>query len=91
MIKNLEKNLTPDLDRLSNNSDNKEKNLTISCINKLEPIDLIAIIIIIAGLILKLKGADGTVSLLLSSIAFYYFGKKTGVLPIKESEKKNKE
>jgi len=38
--------------------------------------DIVALVIIIGGIILKLKGADGTVGLLLTTVAFYYFGKK---------------
>ena len=39
-------------------------------------IDVIAIITIVGGIIMKCYGADGTVSLLLTTIVFYYFGKK---------------
>jgi hypothetical protein len=43
---------------------------------KFEPADCIAIIIIIGSMGLKFSGADGVVSILLTSVAFYYFGKK---------------
>ena len=43
---------------------------------KLEPIDLIAIIVLVGGLYLKLKGCDGVVGSLITAIVFYYFGKK---------------
>jgi len=45
-------------------------------LNKFTPPDLIAIIVIIGGLILKLKGADGIVGSMLLGVCFYYFGKK---------------
>ena len=43
---------------------------------KLQPADIIALVVIVGGLGLKFAGADGTVGLLLTSICFYYFGKK---------------
>jgi hypothetical protein len=46
-----------------------------------EPIDFIALIILVGGAYLKLHGADGTVSLLLVFVATYYFGKKASNLP----------
>ena len=45
------------------------------CLEKFIPADIIAIIIIIGSLLLKLKGFDGTVSMILIGICFYYFGK----------------
>ncbi len=44
-------------------------------LEKCGPADLIAIIVIIGALILKFKNIDGTVSLILVGICFYYFGK----------------
>ena len=44
---------------------------------KMEPADLIACIVIIGGFALKFTGADGLVGALLTSICFYYFGKKS--------------
>jgi len=44
--------------------------------SKIEPIDIISMIIIIGGLILKFCGADGIVTFLLTSVVFYYYGKK---------------
>jgi hypothetical protein len=44
---------------------------------KLEPADLIAIIVIVGGLALKFRGADGLVGSLLTAIVFYYFGKRS--------------
>jgi len=43
-----------------------------------EPADLIAIIIIIGGFILKYRGGDGVTTALMTSVAFYYFGQKLG-------------
>ena len=43
---------------------------------KWQPADFIALILILGGMFLKYCGADGVISILLVSIAFYYFGKK---------------
>ncbi len=59
---------------------------TILC--KIEPIDIIATIIIIGALILKFTGADGVVSSTLVMVVAYYFGKKAGVLPYDLQHKK---
>lgn len=56
------------------------KNSMADFIGKLQPADLIAAIIIIGGFCLKFKGADGIISFLLVSVAFYYFGKKNELL-----------
>ena len=57
---------------------------------KFEPVDFIAIIVIIGGLYLKLCGADGIVGTLLVSVVFYYFGKKgLGSLQNAEDKKNN--
>ena len=45
-------------------------------ISKIEPADVIAVIVIVGGLALKFTGADGLVGSLLTAIVFYYFGKK---------------
>jgi hypothetical protein len=45
-----------------------------------QPADFIALIIILGGFALKFKGADGVISFLLVSVAFYYFGKKNELL-----------
>jgi hypothetical protein len=56
----------------------------------LSAVDLIAIITIIGGLYLKLKGADGVVGSLLVAVVFYYFGKKgVGSLQQVEDIKQN--
>jgi len=50
-----------------------------SCKNllqKIKPVDIVAIIVVIGGLALKFKGADGLVGTLLTAIVFYYFGKQ---------------
>ena len=44
--------------------------------DKLSPADIIAVIVIVGGLILKFTGADGVVGTLLTGICFYYFGKQ---------------
>ena len=43
---------------------------------KIQPIDLIAMITIIGGLILKFSGADGTVGTILTVVVLFYFGEK---------------
>lgn len=43
---------------------------------KWEPVDCIAVIVIIGGLILVGQGINGLVGTLLTSIVFFYFGKK---------------
>lgn len=45
-------------------------------LNKLEAIDIIAIIVIVGGLLLKFTGADGVVGTLLTTVVLFYFGKK---------------
>jgi len=57
----------------------------MNCFQKIEPIDLISIIIIVGGLILKFCGADGIVTFLLTSVVFYYYGKK-GVGSLQKAE-----
>lgn len=51
----------------------KEKKMPLS---KFKAIDIIAIIVIVGGLILKFSGADGLVGTLLTMVVFFYFGKK---------------
>lgn len=51
-------------------------------LEKLEPADLIALILVGGGLFLKFKGIDGTVGLLLTGISIYYFGDRTILSPI---------
>lgn len=89
MLKTL-KNLTAEFDRFSNLSHNINELIKFNWMKKLEAIDLIAITILVIGMILKIKGADGTVSILMSSVAFYYFGKKASSLPNTKSQDKNK-
>lgn len=45
-------------------------------LKKIQPIDLIAIVTITGGLILKFFGIDGTVGTILTAIVLFYFGKK---------------
>ena len=45
-------------------------------LSKIEAIDLIALVVIVGGLILKFTGADGTVGTLLTTVVLFYFGKK---------------
>lgn len=63
-------------------------------IEKMEPTDLIAIIVIIGGLALKFCGADGLVGTLLTAIVFFYFGEKSKTVQrindfIKDEPKQN--
>ena len=44
--------------------------------NKLEAIDIIALVVITGGLFLKFCGADGVVGTLLTVVVMFYFGKK---------------
>lgn len=45
-------------------------------LNKFLPQDIIAIIVITGGLILKFSGADGIVGMILTTVVLFYFGKK---------------
>ena len=45
--------------------------------DKLEPIDIIAIIILISGFILIAMGVDHAVSGIIIMVVSYYFGKKS--------------
>ena len=45
-------------------------------LSKIEAIDLIALVVIVGGLILKFTGADGVVGTLLTTVVLFYFGKK---------------
>jgi len=45
-------------------------------INKFGPKDIVAIIVLVGCFILKLKGADGTVSLIMTAVVSYYFVKR---------------
>lgn len=45
-------------------------------IKNFKPVDYIAVIIMIGGLILKFYGADGVVSSIMIMVVAYYFGKK---------------
>ena len=51
-------------------------------LNKFQPIDIIAIITITGGLILKFFGFDGTVGAILTVIVAFYFGKREILDPI---------
>ena len=42
-------------------------------LEKLKPIDIIAIIVITGGLFLKFSGADGTVGTILTCVVVFYF------------------
>ena len=57
---------------------------------KLEPADVIAIIVIVGGLALKFTGADGLVGTLLTAVVIYYFGDRTigGKILKKQDQKK---
>jgi hypothetical protein len=41
---------------------------------KIQPADIMAILLIVMSLILKLKGLDGKVDLILTAVAAYYLG-----------------
>jgi len=58
------------------NSENQGTAKSCSIWTKIEPIDIISVIIIVSGFYLKLRGGDGMVTALLSSIVFYYYGKR---------------
>ena len=45
-------------------------------LNRLQPADVIAIVVIIGGFILKFNGYNGTVGSILVTIVSFYFGKK---------------
>jgi len=45
-------------------------------LNKLQPADLIALVVIVGGFILKFYGFDGTVGSMLMIVVGFYFGKK---------------
>jgi uncharacterized RDD family membrane protein YckC len=45
-------------------------------VDKCQPADLIALVIIAGGFWLKLRGGDGVTTALLTAISFYYFGHK---------------
>jgi len=47
---------------------------------KIEPVDLIALVVIVGGLGLKFGGADGTVGTLLTMVVGFYFGRR--IIPI---------
>jgi len=58
-------------------------------LEKLKPADIIAVIVVIGGLILKFRGIDGLVGTLLVAIIMFYFGDRTVLSPIlKEIEEK---
>lgn len=44
--------------------------------DKLQATDIIALVIITGGIILKLCGADGLVGTLMTAVVFYYFGER---------------
>jgi hypothetical protein len=47
---------------------------------EMQAADIIAIVVIICGTILKLSGADGVVSSIMTMVAAYYFGKQYRVI-----------
>lgn len=59
-------------------------------LEKLKPADVIALVVIVGGLILKFFAIDGLVGLLLTSVVIYYFGDRTIIAPLirKAEEKK---
>ena len=55
----------------------------LNLVLKFLPADIIALVVIIGGLILKLQGADGVVGSMLVGVCFYYFGKKGNIFSVK--------
>lgn len=55
-------------------------------LSKFQPIDIIAIVTIVGGLILKFFGFDGTVGTILTAIVLFYFGKKEVVDKIRAAK-----
>ena len=55
-------------------------------LDKFKPADVIAIIVITGGLILKFCGFDGTVGTLLTTVILFYFGKRGVYDPVKEKK-----
>ncbi|MCK4415505.1 MAG: transglycosylase SLT domain-containing protein [Candidatus Eisenbacteria sp.] len=53
-------------------------------LKKFEPIDFIAVVTIVGGLVLKFFGIDGLVGTILTTIVLFYFGKKEVVDKIRE-------
>jgi len=51
-------------------------------LEKIQPADLIALVLMCGGLVLKFKGIDGTVGILLTAIVVYYFGDRTILSPM---------
>ena len=60
-------------------------------LEKFKPADVVAIVVLIGGLILKFRGIDGLVGILLTSIVFFYFGDRTVIAPLIEKAKEKKE
>lgn len=60
-------------------------------LEKFKPADVVAIIVLTGGLILKFRGIDGLVGILLTSIVFFYFGDRTIIAPLIEKAKEKKE
>jgi len=60
-------------------------------LEKLKPADLIAVVVLIIGLILKLSGADGLVGTLMASVVVYYFGDRTILAPFIRNVEEKKE
>ena len=60
-------------------------------IDKFKPADIVAIIVVIGGMILKFSGIDGTVGILLTSVVIYYFGDRTIIAPLLKKAEEKKE
>jgi len=60
-------------------------------VEKLKPMDLIAIITIIGCFILIFYQRDGYVAATLTLITGYYFGKRASSLPIEDTKTQNNE
>lgn len=53
-----------------------------SFLEKLEPVDVVAVVVIVSAFAHLTRGGNGTTTAIVASIVFYYFGKK-GRTPIK--------
>ena len=56
-------------------------------IDKFEPIDVIAMVIILGGMLLTANGYNGTISNILIMVSAYYFGKRSsGVIHVENRD-----
>ena len=60
-------------------------------LDRIQPADIIAMIVVIGGLALKFTGADGLVGTLLTAVVVFYFGDRTVISPLIEKREAKKE